>query len=136
MQTAPDSGGEAQIAAYTPPAQPVVARPEPKRAVSVLTKRATDQQKSGDLDGATVSLERALRIAPDDAVLWHRLAGVRSAQGQHGLVVQLAAKSNALALPGDASLRGSNWRLIAEARRAMGDESGAREAQRQANSLN
>jgi hypothetical protein len=135
-QAEPDGGGEAQIAAYTPPAQPVVARPEPKRAVAVLMKRADGQRSSGDLDGATVSLERALRIAPDDALLWHRLAGVRMAQRRHDLVVQLAAKSNALAMSGDTSLRRSNWRLIANARRAMGDESGAREAERRAGSLN
>jgi hypothetical protein len=128
-------GGEAQIAAYTPPAAPVIARPEPKRAVAVLMKRADSQRNSGDLDGAAVSLERAMRIAPDDAVLWHKLAGVRMVQRRHDLVVQLAAKSNALAMSGDTDLRRANWRLIADARRAMGDESGAREAERRARLL-
>jgi len=125
-------GREPQIAAYTPPAQPVVARPAPKRAVEVLMRRAEDQRRSGNLDAATVSLERALRIAPEDAVLWHRLADVRLAQQRHALVVQLAAKSNALAASGDDELRRSNWRLIAEARRALGDTAGAREAERRA----
>jgi hypothetical protein len=128
--------GEAQIAAYIPPVQPTIARPEPNRAVSALMRRAEDQRKSGDLDGATVSLERALRIAPEDAVLWHRLAGVRMTQRQYDRVIQLAAKSNALASPGDASLRSSNWQLIAQARRAMGDVSGARDAERRAVSPN
>jgi predicted Zn-dependent protease len=127
-----DSGSDVQIAAYTPPAQPQIARPQPKRAVTVLMKRADEQRRGGDLDGATVSLERALRISPEDAVLWHELAEVRMAQRQYDGVVQLAAKSNALASPTDAGLRGSNWRLIAQARRAQGDVAGAREAERRA----
>jgi len=128
-------GGDAQVAAYTPPAQPRYARPEPKRAVSVLVRRADDQRLAGDLDGATVSLERALRIAPDDALLWHELAKVRLAQQRHDLVVQMAAKSNALASPDDTGLRAGNWRLIAQSRRALGDAAGAREAERRAASL-
>lgn len=128
-------GSAAQVAAYTPPAQPRYARPEPKRAVGVLMRRADDQRREGDLDGATVSLERALRIAPEDAVLWHELAEVRLAQQRHDLVVQLAAKSNALASPDDGALRSSNWRLIAQARRALGDAAGARDAERRAASL-
>jgi tetratricopeptide (TPR) repeat protein len=130
------TGSDTQIAAYTPPAQPAYARPEPKRAVAVLQQRAEDQRRSGDLDGATVSLERALRIAPDDALLWHALAEVRMTQQRHELVVQLAAKSNALANPADRELRGSNWHLIAQARRALGDVGGAREAERRAASYN
>lgn len=126
------AGGGAQVAAYTPPAQPRYARPEPNRAVSVLVRRADDQRLAGDLDGATVSLERALRIAPEDAVLWHELAKVRLAQQRHDLVVQMAAKSNALASPDDSALRSSNWRLIAQSRRALGDAAGAREAERRA----
>ena len=130
-----EAGSDVQIAAYTPPAQPQIARPQPKRAVTVLMRRADDQRNNGDLDGASASLERALRIAPEDAVLWHELAEVRMAQQQHYRVVQLAAKSNALASPHDAALRSSNWRLIAKARRAQGDVSGARDAERRASSL-
>jgi tetratricopeptide (TPR) repeat protein len=130
-----EAGSDVQIAAYTPPAQPQFARPQPKRAVTALMRRADEQRINGDLDGASASLERALRIAPEDAVLWHDLAEVRMAQQQHDRVVQLAAKSNALASPGDAALRSANWRLIAKARRAQGDISGAREADRRAGSL-
>jgi len=133
-----DAGSDVQIAAYSPPAlpaQPAYARPQPKRAVSSLMKRAQEQRNSGDLDGATASLERALRISPDDAVLWHELAVVRMSQRQHQLVEQMAAKSNALANRQDVSLRSANWRLIARARRAQGDVPGARDAQHRADSL-
>ncbi len=131
-ETPPPTDGRPQIAAYKPPAQPKFAKPAPKRAVEVLMRRSSDQQRAGDLDGATVSLERALRISPDDAALWNRLAEVRMAQQRHALVVQLAAKSNALASANDRDLRRRNWLLIAGAKRAMGDASGARYAENQA----
>ena len=121
-----------QIAAYTPPAAPRYARPAPTRAVAVLTARADDQRRAGDLVGATASLERALRIAPDDAILWNRLARVRLDQRRYDLVAQLAAKSNSLADPVDKDLRRANWMLIAAARDGQGDAVGAREARRQA----
>ena len=135
QQAAPQSSrqpGEAQVAAYQPPRTPAVVRAEPNRAVEVLVRRADDQRYAGDLDAAAASLERAVRIAPDDAMLWHRLADLRLAQGQHGMVSQLAAKSNALTRPEDGALRQANWQLIAQARRGMGDERGARDAERNA----
>lgn len=123
------------IAAYTPPAAPRAVRAEPQRAVGVLMRRAEDQRRAGELDAATVSLERALRIAPEDAVLWHELARLRLEQERHALVPELAAKSNALAAAGDISLRRANWELIAAARRALGDPAGARAAEREAAAL-
>jgi hypothetical protein len=129
---APRTGEAAttQISAYTPPAAPRYARPAPARAVEVLQQRAADQRQTGDLAGATVSLERALRIAPDDPALWHQLAGVRLDERRYALVTELAAKSNSLADPADQALRRANWSLIAEAREALGDLAGAREARR------
>ena len=124
-----------QIAAYTPPAAPQYARPQPSRAVQVLKDRATDQQRQGDYSAATVSLERALRIAPNDAELWHQLADVRFDQQRYDLVAQLAAKSNSLAAPEDLSLQRANWSMIARARESLGDSAGAREAQRRADSF-
>jgi tetratricopeptide (TPR) repeat protein len=124
-----------QIAAYIPPASPQIARPQPARAVQVLQERAADQQRQGDYAAATVSLERALRIAPDDAVLWHRLADVRRAQQRYDLVAQLAAKSNSLAAASDTALQRANWSLIAEARQALGDSAGAREARLRADTF-
>jgi len=123
---------DVRIAAYRPPARPRYARPVPSRAVAVLMRKAEDQRRQGELDGASISLERALRIAPDDPTLWHRLAAVRMVQRRHDLVVQLAAKSNALTSPHDHRLLSDNWQLIARSRRALGDAPGAREAERRA----
>jgi tetratricopeptide (TPR) repeat protein len=124
------TGGRTQISAYTPPAAPSYARPAPARAVKVLQQRADDQQRAGDYANASASLERALRIAPDDPALWHQLAGVRLEEGRYAMVTELAAKSNSLADPADRALRRANWSLIAEARKALGDSAGAREARR------
>ena len=124
-----------EIAAYRPPAAPQYRRPEPNRAVASLVRRADDQERAGDHAAAAVSLERALRIAPDDAALWSRLAALRLEQQQYGSVQQLAAKSNALAAVQDADLKARNWRLIADARRALGDDTGASDAERRAAEL-
>ena len=72
---APRPDGEAEIAAYVPPAGPQTARPEPARAVQVLLSRAEDQRRAGQLGDAAVSLERALRIEPRDPLLDER--GIR-----------------------------------------------------------
>jgi len=132
---APRPDGEAEIAAYVPPAGPQTARPEPARAVQVLLSRAEDQRRAGQLGDAAVSLERALRIEPRDPLLWNRLAQVRAAQGRHGMAGDLAAKSNSLAGLGDRTLKRSNWEIIAAARRAQGNTAGAREAERRASTF-
>lgn len=123
-----------EVRPYQPPAPPPgsTARPVPNRAVAVLQRRAEDQQRQGDLVGAAASLERALRIAPRDAVLWHQLAKVRESQGRYGQAADLAAKSNNLAAGLDQDLVRENWLLIARVRRAAGDLAGARAAEARA----
>lgn len=124
-----------EVRPYEPPTSlppPGEARPAPNRAVQVLLRRADDQQREGDLTGATASIERALRISPRDPLLWHRLAQLRELQGRYGQAEELAAKSNTLASAYDAQLVKSNWRLIARVRRAVGDLAGARAAEARA----
>jgi len=111
-----DSGAGASVTRpYRAPAPVSRARPQPHRAVAALLDRAADRQRAGDLDGAAAALERALRIAPDDARIWNRLARVRLAQGRFRQAAGLAAKSNSLA-GGDPGLRADNDRIIARAR--------------------
>lgn len=99
--------------------------------VESLVQLADGQEKAGNLNGAAATLERALRIQPRNAVLWHRLASIRFAQGQHARAVSLATKSNSLAT-GNAGLVRNNWLLIAKSKRATGDAQGAMEAERMA----
>lgn len=86
------------------------------KAVKTLVDQAELQRAAGDLTGAAATLERALRIEPDNGYVWNRLANVRAAQGQAGLAGELAAKSNTFA-GGDESLRRDNDRLIARSRK-------------------
>lgn len=120
--------GVPEVAAYRPPAMPTYRRPTQNRAVGTLMRQADEALELGQPASAAATLERALRIAPDDAELWSRLAEVRLAEGQYDKVLPLAAKSNSLAAPQDSQLRARNWDLIAAAKRGLGDVPGAREA--------
>jgi hypothetical protein len=101
------------------------------RPADALRIQADQQRQAGDYAGAAATLERALRIQPQDALLWNRLARVRMEQGLHSQAANLAAKSNVYA--GDqAGLRQDNWSIIATARRQAGDAAGAEEAERKA----
>ncbi|MBI3775308.1 MAG: tetratricopeptide repeat protein [Gammaproteobacteria bacterium] len=84
-------------------------------AVLALLSEATRQENGGDLEVAAAKLERALRIEPRNAVLWHHLATVRLRQGQAQLAVSLAQKSNSFAAH-DSELVERNQRIIEQAR--------------------
>jgi Flp pilus assembly protein TadD len=100
-------------------------------AVASLASRAEQQRRGGDSSGAAATLERALRIQPQEAYLWNRLARVRLEQGMSDSAAKLAARSNALT--GDQpSLKTNNWEIIATSRRQKGDIEGAVEAERKA----
>jgi Flp pilus assembly protein TadD len=117
-----------------PPAPEVVAAATPAMQatpVDALRGQSDQQRQAGDYAGAAATLERALRLKPQDAQLWNRLARVRMDQGLHSQAANLAARSNALA--GDqAALKQDNWSIIAGARRQAGDAAGAADAERRA----
>jgi predicted negative regulator of RcsB-dependent stress response len=113
--------------AMAPREQPAPVAPPANAAVAGLMQTARADADAGRLASAAASLERALRIAPRDARLWHELARVRLAQGEYAQAESLAARSDYWAGADDA-LRAGNWRLIADARRARGDDSGAQAA--------
>lgn len=125
--------GTASVRALSKPKVVKLARARPTKAVAGLKQNAQRQRRSGDYSAAVVSLERALRISPRDAGLWNQLAHVRADQRKYAQVKDLAAKSNALAHASERSLKADNWRLIARARHATGDVSGAKAASKQAN---
>ena len=86
-------------------------------AVASLMESARADTAAGRLANAAASLERALRIEPRNARLWHELAQVRLRQRDYAQAASLANRSNTLAGP-DAELRAANQRLIDEARGA------------------
>lgn len=112
-------------------AAPAIAPSNMPPAVSSLADRAEQQRGTGDYTGAAATLERALRIEPQQAYLWNRLARVRLEQGLTDSAGSLAARSNALS--GDQQkLKQNNWDIIATARRQAGDVEGAAEAEKKA----
>ena len=119
-----------------PPLPPAVSPPgafslDAPPAVLALETDIQKSMTSGHYGDAAATLERAIRIQPKNPELWHVLARVRLKQGQPGLAVDLARKSNLLARS-HAELIRSNWDIIAQALRIKGDPAGAAEAQRKA----
>jgi predicted Zn-dependent protease len=129
----PSRQTELKVKPLDRPKENVIASAQPKRAVEVLVRRADDQKRDGDLMGASASLERGLRIAPNEPVLWNRLAAVRLDQKRFSQVEQLAKKSNDL--NPSSRLRADNWDLIANAREALGDKRGAKAARSKATTI-
>jgi len=85
------------------------------RTVVALLDQASKQVESGSPERAAATLERALRIEPKNARLWHRLAIIRYQQGKYSLAESLAAKSSMLA-QGDWALKKRNADLIDQVR--------------------
>jgi len=135
-------------APVTPPPAPRPAPPPPRpaelppaeitregnQAVVALLDSADKYVKGGQLDKAGAALERALRIEPRNAGIWHDLAQIRLHQGQYQQAESLASKSNNLA-SGNRALQSRNWKLISVARKASGNTTGAEEAEAQASLL-
>ena len=80
-------------------------------AVVVLMKQANNELVAGKSDRAAATLERALRIAPDDANLWLRLAEVNAQQGNKSQAASMARKAMTLA-PGDSNIIQRSQRLL------------------------
>lgn len=99
-----------------------------------LLDSADKYVKSNQLDKAGAALERALRIEPRNAGIWHDLAQIRLHRGEYQQAESLASKSNNLAA-GNRSLQARNWKLIAVARKSTGNSAGAEEAEAQATQL-
>jgi predicted Zn-dependent protease len=99
--------------------------------VLALLTTAQQQQASGDLNGASSSLERAQRVAPREPQVLYRLAQVRMAQGDAAQAEQFARRGLTFA-SGRPALQASLWELIAQAREKQGDSAGAALARQKA----
>lgn len=99
--------------------------------VLALLTSARQQEGGGDLNSASASLERALRIAPREPQVLYRLAQVRLDQGDAGQAEQLARRGLSYA-SGRPTLQAGLWELVAQARERQGDASGAADARQRA----
>jgi len=99
--------------------------------VLALLTTAQQQQGSGDLNGASSSLERAQRIAPREPQVLYRLAQVRLAQGDSAQAEEFARRALTYA-NGRPDLQSGLWNVIAQAKDRQGDSAGAALARQKA----
>lgn len=85
-------------------------------ASRALLEQSRAELAAGSYDRAEASIERALRIAPNDATLWLELGEIKLASGDAEQAALMARKAMTLA-GGDADLRTRAERLIDAAAR-------------------
>jgi len=136
--TQPGSTTQTQPAPAPPPVEepqplpaPVVREPVLSPASRALVGQATTQLASKNFAVAASSIERALRIEPDNPLLWIELGRVRLAESNPAQADSMGRKALALAT-GDAAAQASAWHLIADSLKARGRNGEAAEAERHA----
>ena len=125
----PPPAPEEQLPAPAPPREYQLGS-----AAQSLVNQARTQAAAGNFAVAAGSLERALRIEPNNPLLWIELGRVRQAEGNYAQAENLGRKGLSLAT-GDPRTQSSAWRLIAEALRARGKAPEAQEAEARAAEL-
>lgn len=103
-------------------------------AILALVSEADKRSRSGDLESAVVTIERALRIDSRNPLLTYKLAKLRLQQSKPRLAENLAKKS-ALLSANDRILKKQAWLLISEARKQQKNYLGAKEAKLKANNI-
>jgi predicted Zn-dependent protease len=100
-------------------------------AALYLYKEAQSARAAGRADHALALLQRALHVDPRNPFIWQALADTQLNLQQPDQAESAAQKSSSLAR-GNPYVDAGNWRIIAAARQAQGDASGALRAQAQA----
>jgi len=116
------------------PFEPLETSASMSPAVDALVLAANQNTSSGNLEVASATIERAIRIEPRNANLYYKLALVRLDQSKPRLAEDLAKKS-ALLAASDSTLKKHSWLLIAHARELQNNFKGAKEARAKANRL-
>lgn len=122
--------------AIPPPGAPATRPPPPPREhhLSPATRSLVEQARTlaahGDFDGASSTLERALRIEPNNPLLWIELGRLRLTENDAHQAVGCGRKALALA-SGDPATQRQAGRLLADALRAEGRNQEARDIESQ-----
>ncbi|MGZ8152759.1 MAG: tetratricopeptide repeat protein [Methylococcaceae bacterium] len=115
----------------SPPFTPLESFAPMSPVVGSLVVSANKNTQSGDIESATTTIERAIRIEPRNATLYYKLAVLRLNQSKPRLAEDLAKKS-ALLATNDNQLKKHSWLLIAKAREMQKNFDGAKEARAKA----
>src|SRR5690349_17034860 len=135
VQTRPAPPPETPPEPAQPLPAPVVREPTLSAASRALVGQAQAQLASKNFPVAAASIERALRIEPDNPLLWIELGKVRLAEGNYVQAENMARKAVSMSVNAPRA-QSSAWRLIADSYRARGKNIEAQEAQARADSLN
>lgn len=103
-------------------------------AVTGLLQQADVLIREKDFKKAESKLERLLRISPDYAPAWSRMAWLALNTNAPKRATQMASRSNSFA-KSNKSLQKLNWSFIREASEKMNDLEGVRRAIRKIESL-
>ncbi|WP_161810283.1 tetratricopeptide repeat protein [Steroidobacter agaridevorans] len=126
VETRPAPAPEPPVEQPPPPA-PVVREPVLSAASRALVSQAQIQLQSKNYPVAASSIERALRIEPDNPLLWIELGKVRQAEGNYVQAENMGRKAASMSVNAPRA-NSSAWTLIAESLRARGKNSEAQEA--------
>jgi Flp pilus assembly protein TadD len=85
--------------------------PSVGNATTALLQQSRTERADGDLSRAAATIERALSISPDDALLWVELAEIRMDQGDGVLAAEMARKALTLT-PADSPVAARAGRII------------------------
>jgi tetratricopeptide (TPR) repeat protein len=114
-----------------PPPPPAQKEFRLSAASAALVKQGRAQSLKGEYPSAIATLERALRIEPDNPLVWLELGQVHLSARNPPQAESMGRKAVALAT-GNTSVQSTAWRLIGDALRARGRDVDASEAYQRA----
>ena len=117
-----------------PPPQPVVKEPTLSSASRALVSQAQTQVAAKNFPVAAASIERALRIEPDNPLLWLELGKVRQEEGNYVQAENMARKALSMSINAPRA-QSAAWKLISDSYRARGKNVEAQDAQRRSEAL-
>jgi hypothetical protein len=117
-----------------PRERPKVAPATLSPASKALVTQAQTQRRKGDLPGAAGSLDRALRIEPNNPLLWIEMGQLRMDQRNYAQAESMGRKALSMAV-GDNRTQSAAWQLIADSPQARGKNPQAQEALEKAQEL-
>jgi tetratricopeptide (TPR) repeat protein len=130
----PQPSGSGPLAPGLPAPPPPAPPPPRENHLSPATRSLVTQARTlisrGDLDGASSTLDRALRIEPNNPLVWIDLGRLRLAESDAHQAEGCGRKALSLA-SGDRGTQAQAGRLLADALRAQGRNQDAVEIERQ-----
>jgi Flp pilus assembly protein TadD len=113
---------------------PVVKEPTLSSASRALVAQAQGLMAAKNFPVAAASIERALRIEPDNPLLWIELGKVRQEEGNYVQAENMARKALSMSVNAPRT-QSTAWKLISDSYRARGKNVEAQDALRRSGSV-